>query len=93
MIDANGEEVDAARYDGAGVAALAFGPDDQLAIGLDNGAMAVLGGIETARAHRGAVTAITFAAEGLVSAGADGWIRLWDGGRPIVELTDVGPLT
>lgn len=91
LVDAERTPLDGDSFPGVGVAALGFGPGGELAVGLDNGAVALLGD-EPVGAHRGAVSAVTFTAEGLVTAGVDGWIRLWDpeSMRLQLELTDVG---
>lgn len=92
MVDAERAPLEGGAFPGTGIAALGFGPGDRVAVGLDNGSVALLGG-EPVEAHRGAVTAVTFAIEGLVTAGVDGWIRVWDpeSMRLELELTDVGP--
>jgi WD40 repeat protein len=91
VVDSAGAPLDDATFPGAGVSALGFGPGDQLAVGFDNGTIALLGG-DAVPAHRGAVSVVTFSAEGLVTAGVDGWIRLWNPERMRLglELTDVG---
>lgn len=85
--------LDEDAFPGAGVTAIGFGERGEPAVGFDNGTVTLLGGGSPRVAHRGAVTAVTFVDEGLVSAGADGWIRLWDPESMLrrVELTDVGP--
>jgi WD40 repeat protein len=91
VVDSAGAPLDDAAFPGAGVSTLGFGPGDQLAVGFDNGTVALLGD-EPMAAHRGAVSAVTFTPEGLVTAGVDGWIRVWNPEtmRLGLELTDIG---